>query len=544
MVSPDGSIRSGPALAGMVLAVDMAISPDGKRVAFVSAGNATNTFSGRPDARRLPAQCSCPTPSSITDADVGCKPDGMHGPVHPVVGRRLRRPSTGTGGRPKPDDDRLGRLAGRGVRRSRTPTVPQVVGEPIAVAFAGDGALVVQSREPAMLAFADGAPRDAVGRSAAPTPATWSSTPTRAASSPARRATPKATTTAASGTSPAQGARRTQSLHTGALRGTEPFHWSGDEADFDAPDERRVRGPHVGPTLATDQTDTLLTWIDSQPRPPRAAPPNPAAVERGRALFNDPTARRLRLVPLGRALHQQRRPSTSAPARAFQVPSLVGIGTPRSVHAQRLRARRCATASTPACGGGKHGTAISGMTRDADLRPDRVPRKHLTLRAEEVPCRSSRSSPPPRRRRRTRGTTLLGELSGIAAARFGKPERWVMTALVPGLQMTFAGNTAPAAFVAVKNIGSMSPDDTAAAVARDLHARLDARSTSRSIASTSTSPTPSAACGAGTARRSRDAATALTNDPRYPVVEYISGPRRVSNARAAGKTVSPTVSRA
>ena len=31
-----------------------------------------------------------------------------------------------------------------------------------------------------------------------------------------------------------------------------------------------------------------------------------------------------------------------------------------------------------------------------------------------------------------RGTTLLGELSGIAAARFGKPERWVMTALVPG----------------------------------------------------------------------------------------------------------------
>jgi phenylpyruvate tautomerase len=60
-----------------------------------------------------------------------------------------------------------------------------------------------------------------------------------------------------------------------------------------------------------------------------------------------------------------------------------------------------------------------------------------------------------------RGTTLLGELSGIAAARFGKPERWVMTALVPGLQMTFAGNTSAAAFVSVKNIGSMTAEDTA-----------------------------------------------------------------------------------
>jgi len=56
---------------------------------------------------------------------------------------------------------------------------------------------------------------------------------------------------------------------------------------------------------------------------------------------------------------------------------------------------------------------------------------------------------------------LLGELSKLAAARFGKPERWVMTCLVPGLPMTFGGDGAPAAFVAVKNIGKMTPDDTA-----------------------------------------------------------------------------------
>jgi phenylpyruvate tautomerase len=57
---------------------------------------------------------------------------------------------------------------------------------------------------------------------------------------------------------------------------------------------------------------------------------------------------------------------------------------------------------------------------------------------------------------------LLGDLSRLLATRFGKPERWVMTCLVPGLAMTFSGTPAPAAFVAVKNIGKMTPGDTTA----------------------------------------------------------------------------------
>jgi phenylpyruvate tautomerase PptA (4-oxalocrotonate tautomerase family) len=58
--------------------------------------------------------------------------------------------------------------------------------------------------------------------------------------------------------------------------------------------------------------------------------------------------------------------------------------------------------------------------------------------------------------------SLLAELSLLLSRRFGKPEQWVMTCLVPGLAMTFAGTTAPTAFVAVKNVGKMSPEDTAA----------------------------------------------------------------------------------
>ena len=55
---------------------------------------------------------------------------------------------------------------------------------------------------------------------------------------------------------------------------------------------------------------------------------------------------------------------------------------------------------------------------------------------------------------------LLADLSKLLSARFGKPERWVMTCLQPGLGMTFGGTPAPAAFVAVKNVGKMTADDT------------------------------------------------------------------------------------
>ena len=55
---------------------------------------------------------------------------------------------------------------------------------------------------------------------------------------------------------------------------------------------------------------------------------------------------------------------------------------------------------------------------------------------------------------------LLADLSKLLAARFGKPERWVMTCLAPGLAMIFGGAPTPAAFVAVKNVGKMTAGDT------------------------------------------------------------------------------------
>lgn len=48
---------------------------------------------------------------------------------------------------------------------------------------------------------------------------------------------------------------------------------------------------------------------------------------------------------------------------------------------------------------------------------------------------------------------LTKKASAFAAELLGKPETYVMTALKPGIPMTFAGNNAPAALVEVKSIG-------------------------------------------------------------------------------------------
>jgi hypothetical protein len=65
---------------------------------------------------------------------------------------------------------------------------------------------------------------------------------------------------------------------------------------------------------------------------------------------------------------------------------------------------------------------------------------------------------------------LLRELSTAMAGYFGKPEQWVMTSIVPAA-MTFAGTEEPCCFVAIKNIGKMTPAQTSA-ISADLCPRL------------------------------------------------------------------------
>lgn len=55
---------------------------------------------------------------------------------------------------------------------------------------------------------------------------------------------------------------------------------------------------------------------------------------------------------------------------------------------------------------------------------------------------------------------LLKELSAALAEQLGKPERYVMTSLVPRTRMTFAGSTEPACYVEIKSIGQLKPAQT------------------------------------------------------------------------------------
>jgi phenylpyruvate tautomerase PptA (4-oxalocrotonate tautomerase family) len=68
---------------------------------------------------------------------------------------------------------------------------------------------------------------------------------------------------------------------------------------------------------------------------------------------------------------------------------------------------------------------------------------------------------------------LLKDLSAVMARRFGKPEQYVMTSLVPRPRTIFAGSPAPSCYVEIKNVGEISPE-LSRTVSADVCGRLTA----------------------------------------------------------------------
>ena len=118
------------------------------------------------------------------------------------------------------------------------------------------------------------------------------------------------------------GPRRTQNV-SGGISGTEPFHWNGDMDTFGklAHDvfQSRMRGPSMG----DEYVGSLQRWIDKIPRLESPAAEDPAAAERGMAIFNSADA--------GCATcHNGERLTNNASVDVrtggiFQVPSLRGL---------------------------------------------------------------------------------------------------------------------------------------------------------------------------------------------------------------------------
>jgi hypothetical protein len=399
-VTPSGQVASGPAIVGFVVPTDIAVSPDGQRVAVVSAGNATNAETeGAPP--RMP-RVFVTDMTSATDGTVGCAADGTHGPCIPQFGfLESGGPAipngpdggagsigtTGAGGSTTPDgvggtsgqmfpavDGGAGSVGGTGggsvggaggdgtvVTGVQTtcgfvpdntptdPTLPSVVGQAIAVAFTGGGQVIVQSREPAVLSLPDGG--------------------TIVLSSDSREDTGHTLFHANSGGGIAcaschaegnddgrvwsfacEGPRRTQSLQTG-LAGTEPFHWDGNEHDFPQLVVDVFTGRMSGPRLSSNQTTATLLWLDAQPRPHESPPVDPNAVTRGQALFNDNTRAACAVCHAG--VHMTNNATVDVgTGGAFQVPSLIGLGM-RGPYMHNGCAATLADRFGP-CGGGDH----------------------------------------------------------------------------------------------------------------------------------------------------------------------------------------------
>ena len=349
-IAPDGTVKTGPALPGLVLAVDMALSADGSKVAVISMGNATNQQTGATTGPQL-NRVFVTDMSTVVDGTIGCKPDGTHGPCL-APSTFLQDSSSGT----------VMTMMG-------CPADPTVVGQPIAVAFAGDGGVVVQSREPAMLTLMrDGSRIDLPGESRADTGhlyfhANAGGFVACASCHLEGNDDGRVWSFGCDASGNASGPRRTQSLQTG-LRGTEPFHWNGDEADFTQLMSDVFVTRMSGPKISPDQVNAMVTWIDAQPRPLRPAPANPAAVQRGAALFND--TQNVGCV----TCHAGTRFSNNASmdvgtGRTFQVPSLLGIGT-RGPFMHDGCAATLRDRFNPACGGDRHGVTAQLSSAQID----------------------------------------------------------------------------------------------------------------------------------------------------------------------------------
>ena len=85
------------------------------------------------------------------------------------------------------------------------------------------------------------------------------------------------------------GMRRTQNL-LGGIAMTAPFHWDGDMKDFGQLMKEVFTGRMQGPQVDSTQIAAMNTWIDRQAAFPLAAPQGQDAqdaVARGKTLFND-----------------------------------------------------------------------------------------------------------------------------------------------------------------------------------------------------------------------------------------------------------------
>ncbi|HMI93847.1 MAG TPA: hypothetical protein VK509_20880, partial [Polyangiales bacterium] len=253
-------------IAGLVLAMDVAVSPDGRRLAVVQAGEVDQ---------------EAPRPSvEFVDEDGLVAPNrGSDSGFASSVGA-LAMIST--------DSMDFGECV--------FPESMGLPGQATSVAFTPSGQLVVQMREPARLVVLDDPQR-------IPSPGAQLGTGEIALGGESMRDTGHDLFHRDSGAGitcagchaeggddghvwrfATIGARRTQSIYVG-LAGTLPFHWDGDMKDLGVLMKKVFVGRMGGVLQSKDRLEVLENWMFSMRAPPPMVASDDAAAMRGKQLF-------------------------------------------------------------------------------------------------------------------------------------------------------------------------------------------------------------------------------------------------------------------
>jgi cytochrome c peroxidase len=162
-----------------------------------------------------------------------------------------------------------------------------------------------------------------------------------------------------------EGARRTPTLR-GGLKGTEPFHWAGNLRDIDALMGEVMVGRMGDTGHSSERNQAVLDWLDTVPALPPPANFDPAAAERGRAVFES--------AAVGCASCHAGRQGTNngfanvGTGQTLQVPRLTELGS-RAPYFHDGRILRMEDRFAPEAGGDLHGNVSS---LDAQQRSDLV----------------------------------------------------------------------------------------------------------------------------------------------------------------------------
>jgi mono/diheme cytochrome c family protein len=304
-------------LGGVSLAVDIAVSPDGTKIAVAAPGNAETL--GHPTL--------------------------VEGAV-----TQMAQPASG--------------MLGCAPTLVNVPNVP--AGQVVAVAYSQTGVLFAQTREPAALWSSDTGTTIALASDSRADTGQLIFHANAGGGLACASCHPEGGEDGRVWNFVCAGARRTQSIR-GGISATAPFHWDGSEHDFSHLMDDVFTGRMAGPLLNPDQKTALQKWVDTIPALPGAAGLDAAAVVRGSMLFNDPKVA-CSSCHAGALLTNNTTVDVGT-GQAFQVPSLRGVSWRAPYMHNGCASTLAARLSNPACGGGdKHGvTSTLSAAQLSDL---------------------------------------------------------------------------------------------------------------------------------------------------------------------------------